>query len=185
MNHKLKYTFLCLIILFTIKSYSQEHQIQSYFFLKNTAYVELEDHSIWQLVNIQSRSRTWNEWWNSVEVSLDSEYIWNKDSWNVNNMVYFGSSESVDFPTENISEYDRERISSCNYIMESYDTGKKAFAKQISLDALVNKFLQFAKSEYNTGYDKGYNTGYNRGYNAGHDDRYNHNQYQDNQYRYR
>lgn len=155
------------LLLWEVKGICFENFIKSSFTLNDITYVNLEDGSIWELINIQPRAQTWSEWWHGRQVRIDQAFLWEGECWLPTDAIIVSDEDIESLIFESISNEDRIKIRLCDYVLENQRNGKIAFARQISLDDVVNNFAEYANFQYDLGYSEGYSIGYSSGYDIG------------------
>ncbi len=160
-------------------NYSKDLFVQKYRSFGRYLVLTMDDGSMWELFCFNPRSRTLCEWWDGKELKVDNQYLWNKDSWMLEDRVTIGDNTLFHELEDVLKNSDEERYRSYRCIIANINTQKVAFARPIDKDMLIDLLLEYAKEEYNSGYSNGnssgfwdgnfvgYSTGYNAGYQNG------------------
>lgn len=146
--------------------------------LANTeGYYVLSDGSCWKVIGFSRRWRSFNEWWNGVQL-VPKNYECVPNDW-------FLATEIEVYPKfENlqVNEADasnEEALKQCTHLLANSRTGQVLFAIALHpADCMVQVFNDAHADGYNKGYEKGrldfyqngadiYKSGHSEGYKAG------------------
>ena len=142
------------------KYVGEQYCINNRLIIEDNLIIRFQDASMWMLIFLQPRTRTWGEWWNYTQIEIDENFLWQKNDWQVEDEIFIHNSYLEDSFLDNLTMKDRKKIKGCIIILENLSNRKKAFAKNISFDTLISLVEDYANNQYQKGYSCGYNMGY-------------------------
>jgi hypothetical protein len=159
----MKKHFLVLIMIFSFgMGYASPPttiaNLNSKVILQNTTgYFVLSDHSCWKVMGFAKRMRSFNEWWNDVQL-VPKNYECVPNDW------YLGTQIEVYSKYDNleVNEADasnQEALKQTTHLLVNTRTGQVLFA--IAMEP-AECLAQLYADSYNEGYDKGYYQGYTK-----------------------
>ncbi|NGX34258.1 MAG: hypothetical protein K1060chlam1_00609 [Candidatus Anoxychlamydiales bacterium] len=144
--------------------------MQHYVSFGNTFVVMLDDNSMWELFCFKPRSQTWSEWWNSVKINVDENFLWKEGDWMIEDQIIIGENNLNRALMGKLKDDDQTRLRSFHYVIENLNAEKVAFARPISFAEFTNLFIEYSNYQYDQGYSVGSSSGYLNGYNVGYSD---------------
>jgi len=145
----------------------EKFYLQHYVSFGNTFILMLDDNSMWELFCFKPRSQTWSEWWNSVKIEVDENFLWKEGDLMVQDRIIIGENNLDRALYGKLKEEDEKRLHYFDYVIENLSGNKVAFARPISFAEFTNLFIDYSNYQYDQGYSSGHATGYLDGYDSG------------------
>ncbi|HEU65015.1 MAG TPA: hypothetical protein ENH96_06500 [Chlamydiae bacterium] len=144
--------------------------MQHYVSFGNTFVVMLDDNSMWELFCFKPRSQTWSEWWNSVKIEVDENFLWKEGDWMIQDQIVIGENNLDRALFGKLKDEDEKRLRCFDYVIENLSGNKVAFARPISFAEFTNLFIDYSNYQYDLGLEDGFSDGYLSGYSSGFSD---------------